>query len=86
MKSPIVRFKEEHEQECKGHYALSIMVNATIGIHCVLNPHEDSVRDKIYTTMNKWGYASLYGEETKMRKQMYQLICKYYEWYKENYE
>lgn len=83
--SPIMRFEIEHIQECKWHPALGIFIRETIGVHCSLNPHEDSVRDKIYMRMEHWKYCSLSGEETKMRKQMYALICMYYKWYKETY-
>ena len=84
-KNSIVRFKEEHEEECKYHPAIGIFIRNTIGVHCALNPHEDSVRDKIYREMHKWRYCSLSGKEAKMQKQIYQLICTYYKWYKENY-
>ena len=85
--SPIMRFEYEHPQECKYHNTLGFFVRKTIGAECILNPHEDSVRDKIYSLMEHYGYYSLIGSDVaiKMRKQMYALICKYYEWYKENY-
>lgn len=83
--SPIMRFEKEHPQECKGHLALGLFIRHSIGVECFLNPYEDSVRDKIYSLMEHYGYWNLYGDTYKHRKEMYALICLYYKWYKETY-
>ena len=81
------KWYHEHMEEM-GTYGLLFpyLVNHTIGKQCSLNPNEDNCRDKIFSILNRFGYGDGLGTSDgyKSRKRMYQYICEYYKWYKEN--
>ena len=79
----------EHKEEMESDAIfLPYLVRYSIGLDCSFNPNEDKYRDKIFSILNKFGYGDNIGthEGIAARKRMFQYVCEYYKWYKENHD
>ena len=84
--SPFQQFYMEHEREmqCDALF-FPYLVSHSIGKECVFNPYKEEIKDKVYKILNHFGYGELQGcfEGSIAKKRMYQYVCEYYKYYKE---